>query len=424
MYVAAEHLRSKSDFKISLIFGILLRLAIREGYHQDPSHSPEISVFEGELRRRIWASITHFDLVIASASGMPPLISEREVNTRSPGNYLDEDLYPEMTTLPNPRSIDEQIWIGYLNFKLQTLRMLAKVVDGTNSPIGLTYDEILKLDQEITAVLANRPLWLRIPDAKSLSSLSRSAFQRVCFLELVACRARIVLHRRFLIPARKNGAFDHSRRMCLTSAITTLTYQNELHSLSRNAEGPWTGKRRFLALMVHDFVLAAIVLCLDVDQDLLRTGGRFESLAPAERKVISERIGLIKASLRVWMDVFSTSVEAHKALDFLRITLENVKRVQKPNKSISLSNISFHPGSEAPSSSTPDFDGIQTNEAWYIPLPRNSTSQNVSQTIVDESVMDTTFSNRPGTQINSGTKDINFDWAEWDNCFDTSALEF
>lgn len=46
-----------------LIFGLLIRLATRMGYHRDPDHF-QLSVFEREMRRRTWSLSMQLDLLI------------------------------------------------------------------------------------------------------------------------------------------------------------------------------------------------------------------------------------------------------------------------------------------------------------------------------------------------------------------------
>ena len=45
-----------------MMMGISVRLALRMGYHRDPRHLPNISPFEGEMRRRTFYMIETLDL--------------------------------------------------------------------------------------------------------------------------------------------------------------------------------------------------------------------------------------------------------------------------------------------------------------------------------------------------------------------------
>lgn len=67
LYFVIEHAVGKAGpFRAALLFDIIVRSAMRMGYHRDPAHYPEISVFHGELRRRIWTLIRHMDIAVSS----------------------------------------------------------------------------------------------------------------------------------------------------------------------------------------------------------------------------------------------------------------------------------------------------------------------------------------------------------------------
>lgn len=72
LYFVIEHAVAKAGpFRVALLFDIIVRSAMRMGYHRDPSHYPEISIFHGELRRRAWILIRHMDIVVSSWVGSP-----------------------------------------------------------------------------------------------------------------------------------------------------------------------------------------------------------------------------------------------------------------------------------------------------------------------------------------------------------------
>ena len=44
------------------------------GLHRDPSHFPEVPPITAEVRRRIWWQLVHIDVLVAIASGLPPMV--------------------------------------------------------------------------------------------------------------------------------------------------------------------------------------------------------------------------------------------------------------------------------------------------------------------------------------------------------------
>jgi len=52
---------SDGDLGTSIISGMMMRIALQQGYHRDPSQMPGISVFQGEMRRRIWSAVNQHE---------------------------------------------------------------------------------------------------------------------------------------------------------------------------------------------------------------------------------------------------------------------------------------------------------------------------------------------------------------------------
>jgi hypothetical protein len=45
--------------------GVVIRLAMRMGYHRDPMAYPELSALQGEMRRRIWTAMINLDALMS-----------------------------------------------------------------------------------------------------------------------------------------------------------------------------------------------------------------------------------------------------------------------------------------------------------------------------------------------------------------------
>jgi Fungal specific transcription factor domain len=63
---------------------MIVRTALRMGYHRDARHSARISPFHGEMRRRAWAVIFGLDIIVSSQIGLPRMIKERQSDTAEP----------------------------------------------------------------------------------------------------------------------------------------------------------------------------------------------------------------------------------------------------------------------------------------------------------------------------------------------------
>ena len=313
-------LNPENEFRASLLFTLVLRLAMRAGYHRDPTHYTSTSIFEGEMRRRIWALITQLDLVFSSSLGLPRLVDDRQADTIPPLSVLDEDLDPNMTEPPKPRPETEQTWVGFMNYKTKMLGLLGEIVDHANSVHELPYSDVLQLEKKIQANAATKPVWLELPKDGSLATLPLPAMSRLVGLDLITQRARMVLHRKFLTADK---SYAYSRECCLAAASQALQHQWDLFEMSREPDGIVSSSWRFFSLMSHDFLMAAMIICLDLDQTLLRGGEENDTEEDKQEK--TKRFDLLQKSYKIWTESADDSGEARKAAEVVRVMLGKVK---------------------------------------------------------------------------------------------------
>ncbi len=89
--------------EVWIIFSILIRLAYRMAYHRDADNFSHFSVFEGEMRRRVWTMCRQFDLMVSFQLGLPNNIPPDSWDAKPPRNLLDSDFDEHVTVLPPSR---------------------------------------------------------------------------------------------------------------------------------------------------------------------------------------------------------------------------------------------------------------------------------------------------------------------------------
>ncbi|OAX78854.1 hypothetical protein ACJ72_06832 [Emergomyces africanus] len=65
---------NESEVSVWVLVGMIVRLAMRMGYHRDPKMFPNVSAFHGELHRRMWTFIRQADLMLSFQVGLPSMI--------------------------------------------------------------------------------------------------------------------------------------------------------------------------------------------------------------------------------------------------------------------------------------------------------------------------------------------------------------
>lgn len=100
LLVLARQICAASPDSIWSSTGKLVRSAMTAGLHRDPSEFPEVSIFDGEIRRRLWMTIVELDLGASLVYGMPFVLHAGQFTCRSPLNLNDIELTKDMTELP------------------------------------------------------------------------------------------------------------------------------------------------------------------------------------------------------------------------------------------------------------------------------------------------------------------------------------
>ncbi|KAI0451429.1 hypothetical protein F5B21DRAFT_382501 [Xylaria acuta] len=320
-------------FQASLILSFAIRIAMRSGYHRDPSHFHETSIFDGEMRRRTWPYLVQLDLIFASYLGLPPHISHHQNDTRLPADIPDEELYPEMTGLPPSRTPNEPSIIGFLNYRAQTAAMLDQITAYTASFQELTYERILDLDRALDEQVNTCPSWLKAPTSSDQSVHEPINVNRAIEIDILQQRTCITLHRRFLAPARTDTRYSYSRDACLAAATRVLRHQQTLSKLSFKVDGMVVQNWRALSLMSHDFLLSAMALCVGIEHTL-RDG--LVSEAPPNSKYgvedIREHLKLLESCQRLFASRNGLNSATHKTVQAINAVVSQAYKALELSK--------------------------------------------------------------------------------------------
>jgi hypothetical protein len=327
-YYALERFQARdSGFGAYVILGIIIRVAMRLGYHRDASHHPSISPFDGEMRRRVWSMIFQLDLLASAQVGLPRMIREEETDTAEPKNLLDTDFDEGMTELPHPRPSTDVTPVAYGIFMVRLLRQLGRIVDQINSITPPSYDEVMRLDFKLMETHATLPPYLTMRSLSLSITDDADLILRRYALEVCLQKSRCVLHRRYLIPGKSNSQFRYSRTASVDAAMKLLDVQCNLHEATQPGGQLFGEQWRTTAFINQDYILAAMILCLDLAWDM-RVGqalpsdyeGDIEAMWPRNK-----RLQALKSSYDIWCKSSTISALAAKAAESLRIMLKGVE---------------------------------------------------------------------------------------------------
>ncbi|OQO02138.1 hypothetical protein B0A48_11690 [Cryoendolithus antarcticus] len=353
LVVYGAGMRSSNAFlNVWLMIGLILRLALRMGYHRDASAYGNITPFQGEMRRRVWSLISMIDVLISFQLGLPSLVRTLAADTEPPRNLLDRDFGKDTKVLPPGRPIEELTPSSYTRAKVGLVHIFAQATELSHATALVSHDEVMQLDGGLEAAKAAIPPLLQMPEFHEL--VTDPAEQLMCRfnLELLYLKTKIVLHRRYmLVPLHElsieeqTRGIGHSRLLCVNSSIKVLKHHHTIYAASQ-AGGQLDSVKWYMgSISTHDFLLAAMVICLELSQQMREDRMIFLSngqMCPRRQDMINS----LEQSQKIWSgaaprhvaasggalgvaDVYSKSErmfsETEKAAKAMAVMLERVK---------------------------------------------------------------------------------------------------
>ena len=326
-----------------LLIGIAARLALRMGYHRDPRHLNTISPFEGEMRRRTFFVVQTFELLLSFQAGLPAVVQQEECDTEIPSNLYDEDFGEDCRTLPPSRPPTDPTPMLYYCHKFRTARLFGRVARHALSLRARSYEETMKLDQDLRNVHADAPPSLRIRSLSlSIADPPHVILNRLN-LEVTHLKSLCVLHRNYLSHEKSNPEYDYSRRTCTDAALRLLNLQAELHVACQPGGRFHEEKWMITSLVLHDFLLASMIICLDLHESSVKP----LATSPPDLQGQIEKYDVLKHFLEMWKPRRAISRDARRATEVLTIMLSKIQRpdptsfsIDTPQESSSTSHVS------------------------------------------------------------------------------------
>jgi len=336
-----------------MLLGLVVRAGLRLGYHRDPSHYPKISVFQGEIQRRLWQMLLHLDLVFSYQVGLPRMITEAMHDAKAPRNLLDSDFDEDTDVLPPSRPYEDFTPQGFLLLTHNVTVVFAKIVDQTNSTTPPSYDEVMRLDKLLHETYAQIPDKMKVRSLEDLKTGSPDLIVGIFAAEILFQKGRCVLHRKFLVSAKSslNAQYMYSIKTCVDSAMAILKRQEFVWEETQPGGPLYEHKWKCTTMLGQDFLLAAMLICLylsncidasDVEPHMEPKQGQnnFSVLWTKD-----EMVEALESSYRIWDTSKNTSKQALKAARALKAILAKAKKAtvnQGPQTPLAPSNVTSY----------------------------------------------------------------------------------
>ncbi|KAM5377375.1 hypothetical protein ACJZ2D_005056 [Fusarium nematophilum] len=202
--------------------GSLLRMAITMGLHRNPDMFSGLSLFQKELRARLWTTVLELCVQSCLDLGLPLNLSGNDYDARPPSNFNDSDLDSSCRQAPAPADTATDSSLQILLAKSLPLRI--QVVGLLNDfRHEQAYEKAIAIGTQLRA--ACRDVAAFFHGAKYAEdgpqdgpSLRAHEFHRK-FMDIHLRRFIMFLHRDFMLHAKADPRLYLSRKICVEAAM-------------------------------------------------------------------------------------------------------------------------------------------------------------------------------------------------------------
>merc|ERR1711977_290080 len=155
--------------------------------------------------------------------------------------------------------------------KAQISYEFGEIQEELNSVSGkhVSYEDVLKRDTRLRELKNNMAAHLQLRPIEECTHDPATLLMQRFNLDIFWQKTMCVLHRKYIARARQNTRYAHSRRACVDASMEILRHQAQLYKESEPGGRMRTMKWFISSLTKHDFLLAAMIVCLDLNYDYI-----------------------------------------------------------------------------------------------------------------------------------------------------------
>lgn len=188
------------------------------GIYRDPSLlGDRCSPFDGEMRRRLWATAMELELQSSIDRGAESTIAGFYADCRPPVHCNDEDLTPDMTQLPVAKPLTQYTSTSFVCIASRSLSLRIVLCAMVNNPSTLpAHEEVLRYEQQIVDAIDQIPKWS-----------DPSSYQASALLELQLRQFLVIIHSPFARLGDSSSS-RYSRMMCFEASKNIIDLHSKL----------------------------------------------------------------------------------------------------------------------------------------------------------------------------------------------------
>ncbi|KAJ5111027.1 hypothetical protein N7532_001562 [Penicillium argentinense] len=211
--------RHDSPRFVWMMTGLAIRMGIALGLHRDGSKFPNLSLYDIEMRRRVWWGICMLDQRASEDQGTEFTIQEGSFDTKMPLNINNADIGPNMKEMPIERE-------GLTDMSLPRLHVRTIMIGRqlmAQSARGASIEEQNQLLQEI--YLSTEEFYLQHSAESKIAHWVILTITR-----LVMAKMTLLIHLPLLFTSPSEQLTADLRTRLLVSAIEVAEYNHALNA--------------------------------------------------------------------------------------------------------------------------------------------------------------------------------------------------
>jgi hypothetical protein len=231
LHVFTEWMSSQDiNIEISLLLGIAIRLAMRMGMHRDSRAYDGITSFQGEMRRRIWATIRAMDIVSSFQLSLPATIHPGDSRCAVPRNIFNDEFHKSIKKLPPSTPLSEATEISATIAETHLVLELGRILAFMESEDDPALEDVFKYEQSLEEVRRMIPQRLKVSHTQEMiTTVSTALLKKRIDLDRLYQTSQCVLHRKSLSQSRHESSKLRHRGLCIDAAMTLLAHQATLY---------------------------------------------------------------------------------------------------------------------------------------------------------------------------------------------------
>lgn len=281
--------------------GNVVRNAMAAGFHRDPSLlGTKISVFDQEMRRRLWATMVELELQASIDRGMPSALVGIPCDCAPATNINDEDFGEDSETLPDQKPWTQYTETSFLHMSRSSLSLrvsLNSLVNELNN--HPQYEDILTYEEKINLKLRE------IPSENDTGVLQkRSKFPDLVrtLLDIQLRQFLILLHSPFARQPGSDSRHALSRMICLDAASSILDQHSKLLASSNLT----------LCVFRNDVFRGALVMCHNMNVSSTIQSEFLRTISSRGRTNVGQMILLFMIQVKASFDRLGTPSECSR----------------------------------------------------------------------------------------------------------------